>query len=484
MPVRTSIAVCTALLADLALATSFETYEIDLPEAQAQYVFAGQFLADDAIDLAVVSVDMDDQRFLNIYAQTQDGWALEHATQIAPDVIFFDKARLSDRDRLLAYRRGEVLTVNAADGTMQPLIRADSIWNVPPFLQMPTPKIARDVTGDGLDDLVVPDFDGLQIWRQRADGSLGSREHLPVHSTLGGAPTDLSLDFNHDDRTDLAFWERGRFRVHLADDERFRTDPIEVDFGNLGLRPDPSFSTAEEDQSNLEARMLWAIADYNGDGIDDLTAYSLKSESLFNKSTTYDIHYGRANARSTEYIFEPDTSVNSGGLQYAADHSDLDGDGAYDLVIFSVEIGIGKIIGALITGSVGVDLLIYSMDNGVYPTKPQFKRKVDVEFSLSTGEVFVPNVIAADFTGDGTKDLLLQSARESFDIYPGVSDGSIFQRKRQRFDIALPSETEGTVEVGDYDADGRADLLVRFERRDDRRVMLMLSRVGSSTPPR
>ena len=465
-------------LAHPSLAAGFDTFPVELPAAEAQYVFVGRFLDDSTIDLAVVSIDADDDRRLSVYQLDGDEWAHRHTTPIDGDVIFFDTAQLGGQDELLAYRRGEVRIVDVADGSTRHLLDAPSIWNVTPYMDMPGGNIARDVTGDGRDDLVIPDFDGLQIWRQLDDGTLGKREHLPVQSTLGGAPNDLSLDFDHDDATDLAFWERGRFTVHLAEAAGFSSDPIVLDFSKLDLRADPSFSTAEEDQSNLEARMLWAIADYNGDGVDDLTAYSLKSESLFNKSTTYDIHYGRARHDTTVFLVEPDTSVNSGGLQYAADHSDLDGDGTYDLIIFSVDIGIGKIIAALVTGSLGVDLLIYSMEDGAYPDKPQFKRKVDVEFSLSTGDVFVPNVIAADFSGDGTKDLLLQSARDAFDIYPGVGGGSLFSRKRERFDLSLPSETEGMVDVHDYDDDGREDLLVRYDRRGDRRVVLMLSRIG------
>lgn len=69
--------------------------------------------------------------------------------------------------------------------------------------------------------------------------------------------------------------------------------------------------------------------------------------------------------------------------------------------MISAEIGLGKIVRALLTGSINVDLAFYLMQDGGYPEDPHVRRSVKVEFDLGSGTISVPLNLLHDLDFDG-----------------------------------------------------------------------------------
>jgi hypothetical protein len=85
----------------------------------------------------------------------------------------------------------------------------------------------------------------------------------------------------------------------------------------------------------------------------------------------------------------------------------------------------------------------------------------------------------ADFTGDGRRDLLLQTKADEIAVFPGSPEGVPGEEPWRR--IAIPSTADDRAVhpwIGDLDADGVPDVLLRYESwsRDRDRVVLLLSR--------
>ena len=86
-----------------------------------------------------------------------------------------------------------------------------------------------------------------------------------------------------------------------------------------------------------------------------------------------------------------------------------------------------------------------------------------LRFSLSTGFVNVPAVRFGDFDGDGRSDLMLQEDTESLEIRLG--NGRDFKSGKLQWKTTLPRD--GTlIKVANVNDDSATDVLVGYGRSD------------------
>jgi hypothetical protein len=155
---------------------------------------------------------------------------------------------------------------------------------------------------------------------------------------------------------------------------------------------------------------------------------------------------------------------------------DFDSDGQTDMVISTVELGIGKILKALITGSIDIDLHFYKMEDGHYPAKPNLRREITATFSLSSGDMFFPSVLIADVDGDDVSDLLVQEGANLLKIYLGGKDGKLFAKRSVDIEVSMPNEPD-LVELADLNSDGKKDIVMRHQAAGEpRKVVIMVSK--------
>lgn len=429
-----------------------------------------------SLHLYAIATDGVDARVRSLwrFSYQQGGWQREWVQPLQPDVQLLQLVGGAERPtpRLIGYRRGELVELKPELRTFSGLQNVDSMYRSN-FSELDADiEFARDLTGDGLVDVLVPDFAGWRFARQLADGSFSSPQVFGPEPVMGigsaryayfTAYEPYTFDYNADGLKDIGFWQDDALQIYQQGaDGAFATQAIRLQPG-IDIESDAFFTlSVGSDADNPEGRqaVLDTIEDLNGDQLADLLVYSITGEGLFGKETSYEIHLGKTGADG-DLAFEeqPSSAVGSGGIQIDVERQDLDGDGQLEMLITSFDLGLGAIIRALVSRSVNLDLSIYRLKEGRYPDKPNVSRRVTAKLDLANGDIFIPAVLAGDVDGDGLKDLLVQQGDDALKVFAGTGTDTLFATKPVTVDLALPT-SGGEMEVMDVDADGDDDLLV------------------------
>ena len=470
---------------------SYHISTIPTGNIRSQTVLTGFLDNPVSADLIIVTVSDTNQRRVGLYRMTDGKYpsqpVVEHA--LDSDVILMDVGRIGEHDGLVLFGRNKVWQFDPVTSRRKELISISSIYGATILGSVPKIDFLRDLNGDGLDDFIIPGFDGFQVFVQNKQGGFDgpvniyappvvemSYNNLPWYQPRQSFLSDITLD----NRQDLIFWVDDKFSVYSqTEDGHFNIEPIRikpaVQFDYDGLER-MSIAMQDEDQSDSSARALLTISDLDGDNLSDLVTISISSKGVFKKTTTYEIHKGLPGGDVLQFSEVPDSVIESKGIQFEMQEQDFNGDGQTDLVISTVELGIGKILVALITGSIDIDLNFYQMKDGTYPEKPDLQREITATFSLSSGEFFFPSVLIADVDNDGVSDLLIQHGADKLKIYLGGKDGQLFAKRSVDIDVSMPNEPD-LIELADLNSDGRMDLVMRHQAvGGPRKVVVMVSK--------
>jgi hypothetical protein len=455
----------------------------------------GMHLADGEGLLAVGRQD-DDWRFSVI--SVADGDII--ASGIIPSQAFFYDAgdpQGLGHDQLCILDESGVSALDPASGRFQRVADFASVYHGKPSLGPARSDFVRDVDGDAADDILVPKFDGWLVARQRGGGFdhalLKARPRVTVYETrVSYQPRPPQIgDMDGDGLNDLVFLIDTEFVSFIQSPpgrfpEDGRSDPIDAPLATEKQRARWQREDGQVDQSELEIEEVELVKDFDGDGILDLLTDRSISEGVFDRRSEYHLYLGRRDGASVKYASQPDGSISSDGVQFDPIIVDVDGDGRMDIATPSTRLSLTRIVGALFSGRMGVDLDVYRMrPDGQYPDESDYRTRFKVEFDLKTGLTRYPAVSIADFDGDGFAELLLQEDPDELTLYPGKADPSLFGDKGRVMSLVLPRNGQ-MVEARDLDGDERADLLVRYGPADgaekERELLVLLSAPAEQTP--
>ena len=491
-----------------AAAYAFERYEVAIGAAERQTVLTGFLSGGPVADLAAVYVDGNGDRRLRILAFADGDWSAAAEATLRPEASFVDVARLDGRDRLIAYGDGRLTWFDPETGTERELAAVTSDFSPPPRGEVLHVDIARDLNGDGRDDLVVPHGHGFQVLVQMGAGAFA--EPVAVGPTTGldrvyGAdgyryrPWDEGgsvheMDYDLDGRIDLVFWNDDHFAVHLQEERGlfaakasttfttevpFDSDQIATLAAPTGIR---SRRRDNMPEGKSRGRVLHSLTDMNGDGVADLVVFSLEGGSLWKMHSSYEVHFGAQGPRGgTEFPPQIGAVVKSEGILAGIDRHDFDGDGQVDVMLTSfhptVFSAIRVLVMSLLTGSGSFDLNFFRMEDGLYADRSNASREIRPKAPKKTGEkTFWPAVLFGDVNGDGYSDLLVQRGRERLLIHLGVPGPDLFARRPQRIAVAMPQDEEHTW-LADLNRDGKQDVLMHHPSTTGRhRVTVLMSR--------
>lgn len=432
-------------------------------------------------------------KYLALYAVRDDGSVSVQPTarlELAKETLFFDTGRIGPHRRLLLLSSTGVSELTSTG--ISELVKAQSIYKAPSSAALAKLDFLTDLNGDGLDDIVLPDFKGLRIAFQSATG-FGPFQLLELPSMLTVSDAEAryrtdtlyTYDFNRDGRRDLAVIRNNAFLIFDATGEQSFEHNARVARIGIGLADDSVVQRAQEnpidlDQSDFKLTRIADVEDLNGDGLPDIVTITAISKGLFDKRTEYRVHLATAVAGGIRYSPTPDAEIPSDGVQVSLAAVDINGDRAQDLVTTSFRLGFREIIGALFSRSVTLDVALYRLGTSpIYSTQPDFRAKAKLRFSLSTGFISNPAVRFADFDGDGLVDLLLQDGPDQLRIRSGSSQGPEFATRALTWSTRLPRDGN-LIEIIDANGDDRQDVLVGYGRADGAdlvdRVRVLVSR--------
>jgi hypothetical protein len=422
-------------------------------------------------DLLVRRIEKSGDRYLETYRLTSENRIANQAKEkliVDDDVIFMDvgKVTTDSRESVVFFRRESAYRINLETGTKHQLVEFKSLYQRPILSELPSMDFIYDINGDELDDVVVPDFDGYRVFLQKLPGQFDSGVLITAPAIMDVSWQDYPwyrrtnlyrADINLDGLIDLLYWDEDRLQTYFQNsDKRFDTEAVpfipSVEFHNEGLAGITFRMGNGSDQSDIEEKSLFKMTDLDNDDLVDLVTLTVNSKGVFNKTSTYEIYMGTKDENGQlAYAREPNSLIRSDGVQFQMQEVDFRNDGHTDLVVSSIEIGLGKILAALITGSISQDLKFYEMGDAGYTEKPRVVRTVTTTFDLGSGDVFYPTILIIDVNGDQIVDLIVQD---------------LFAKSYLTLDVDMPDNPD-FVTVGDLNRDGRKDIMIRYGEGDD-----------------
>ena len=280
-----------------------------------------------------------------------------------------------------------------------------------------------DLNGDGKMDLVTANRAAytISVLLGNGDGTFGSHTDY----TVGTEPMAVALgDFNGDGFLDVA-------EVNNADN----TLSILLGVGNGALQNPVTYSVGS-------SPIAIVTGDFNGDGYLDLATANTGGNNV-------SVLFGNGNGTFQAAAFYA-TGDDPDGMLAA----DLNGDGKLDLVVAD-------------NGSDSVSVLL-NAGNGTFAS--------NVVYPVGT----LPFAVAAgDFVGNGKIDIaVVNSGDDTVSIVPGNGDGTLNPAGTLTF---ATGNNDLALATGDFNHDGRADLVVSNSQDNTISVMLQVPGVSLST---
>jgi hypothetical protein len=396
-----------------------------------------------------------------------------------PSLIAYDVGRFGDQDALLFIEPGRILRYDFDSGTFIEVVKMRTIYGQNRSGDIVPIDFFRDLNLDDRDDLIVPDTAGYRVRLQREDGSLGEEVLLEESSSMTVLDGVVSFesrplfngDMNFDGLIDLVVWRGDSLRVYLQlPGDRFQGKPDVLELG-LDLLSEAELlalqnSAGSVDQSSLTEKRIFSIEDRNGDQVPDILIESAQSSGVFDKRNEFRLHLGRRDGDRVAYREQEDALLSSEGLQYGLVTTDIDGDGKKDLLVRKVRITFGRVIRALMSGDVPLQLHFFRMtDDDDYAEEANYVTKTNVRFSVKTGHADIPAVEIADFDGDGLQDLMMQTQPTRLSFFAGRPTAELFADDAMDLTVELPRNGD-LVDVKDINGDDRSDLVIRYNATD------------------
>jgi len=473
-------------LADAQLAERAIADSIPVIPSEHQVVLVGNIYGGPMADILVVS-RVGGETELQSFGLSNQSWVERELLSLPPDSSGFDIATVGERDQLLVLWTDGLGLFNFETGEVERVFDGPiaNAW-VKDVLRVV--DMSQDVNGDGLDDLIVPAADGLQIIVQRSDGQfvapvrldwlpharLPERVDDDRHSLLAEARTRLA-DLDLDGRTDLVQWRDDHFAVYRQlENGGFAADPVSFDIPNLFDSDDPSYLVApgsvryraidHDVDGSFTGRVLDSLEDMTGDGIADISIFYLRGEGLLGLRHGYSVYAGHTGPDGLVFNTDPVAHFEQRGIPFSLKRHDLEGDGLPEIVVTALPPNVLAMIGGVIFRRMTFNIDLHRMDggqtNGAIISRPL--RAYGLGESDTTAVQFSP-VRVGDFDGDGRPDLVIGRGGRVLDVYRGEVGAGLVAQRPERIDLAFRTGVDRFI-VSDLNSDGAADIVIHAPR--------------------
>lgn len=400
---------------------------------------------------------------------------------IPANAQFFNKMKLAQGanqepiEQLVFLTTEGVTTYSHKNKKLIPLLKSPSIFPLIDDKRLRQLSMVFDVNNSGLDDILIADFNAYHLWVQQNNGSfshyplsMNAKVETYVDVPRYSARKPYIIDLNLDNKKDIVFTRDGKLIGFLQQaDGGFSSTPIvmtpgmEISLdGEASLRPGDGRS-----YEGLVINSIYDVMDLDGDALADLIIRRDVFANALDQNYDYLIHYGRASERGLSFNSAPDTRIHTRGIQFESVFADVNGDGRKDFYTPSAHFGIGTIVRALISGSAGLELQFYVMnEDRSFPEKPNHSHKASANVSISGGRVDLPLFQLARQGAGNKLDLLVGDKQERL-IVRQSSDQKLFNKPPMTFPIDLPRDGS-KVKVMDINNDGKDDLILPFDSQD------------------
>ncbi|MDO6486334.1 VCBS repeat-containing protein [Colwellia sp. 6_MG-2023] len=443
-------------------------------------------------ELVLIGIDELNQTWLAVYTYNEksDEYILLDKIRVTDEYFAFDVSEDRKGLYLLAKNKVVMLKFTSKSKTDLTLIsglyfdfkqEVSSIFLLPKSPFISKKNFIQDVNQDGYEDIVLPDFDKTNLWLFSDKGTKATYQHLAINTQIelerGGVkftPTALFFaDFNLDDRQDIAWVSKGHINYFSQNENgTFASTAAKIALADTIYGVNwwhiKEADGENLDQSNLIHRAVEEIKDINGDGLTDVVVRFTQSSGVLDRTNDYEFYLGYINQEhQLAYSTIPTTVIKAEGTLTDLKIIDVNQDEKYEVLVSSFQLSVGNIIGALLSGGIDQNVLVFALDDeNSYEEDALISKEVELNFSLTSGQSGEPIVRLSDVNGDGLQDLVLSSGQDRLVIFLGNQSAKLFARKSKKFTAVLP-ENGKLFEHYDINHDGKEDFIMRYGRLDD-----------------
>lgn len=475
---------------------AFSPRTLEVPEGRVIETFATDLDGDSRMDLlAEVQIGWRPEKrgAVAFFRQAEEGLPLVPTAImiVKPDWVMHDVGEVAgerqwcvtDSDGLLCLKGSRL----GADAQPERVIEARPLWR---FRHDDPPAcwdFIRDFNGDGRDDILIPVEEGLAVYQWVADGEgmryqRGPLLAIPMDAyafsglamsqraldySAGMAmriPRLVSTDINGDGRPDLCALWREHVQCHLQkEDLNFEREPEARLFFNV---------LTQQEKRRGGVNFFQTLDDLNGDGLADLMMSKVWG-GVREMQSRIEIRWG-SSARQDGHRWnaEPDQVIKAEGYTGQQWLLDWDKDGRKEIILPNVEIGVFKMVGVLMSGTISVNYLRYGFKEGLYGA-PKALTEFILPLDLSRGAI-IPGmrpVFGYDFNGDARPDAASAPDPDTLVILLGQPDGSLDSETRMAVATSLNTH------FADLNGDGATDIHTIFpeDAARERQIQLQLS---------
>lgn len=342
----------------------------------------------------------------------------------------------------------------------------------------------QDINLDGFDDIILPDFEKMNLWLFFEKSKTAFLQSLPIDTHIKVLMGDVIYkpnklffaDFNLDNRQDIAWFSMGNLNYFAQNSVgQFTTKPSLIplvdSFQTLNWWEIRKSDGEKPDQSSLSHRVIEQLKDMNGDGLIDVIVRYTQSSGVLDRTNDYEFYFGYQNTDG-KLVFQKqaNTVIKAEGTLTGLKILDVNNDKKNEVLLSSFELSLSNIIGALLSGGIDQHVLMFAL-NGLnkFEEEPLFSKEVELSFSLTSGQSGQPIVLLADVNGDSLKDLVLSSGSKKLAIYLGNTSTHLFNRKANQYKVLLPKDGD-LFQSNDINHDGKLDFVMRYGRLDDKKM--------------
>jgi hypothetical protein len=478
----------------------FTQYQIDLSFNVNQPVLIADLLPQAGLELVLVGVDDKQQRTLAIYfLDTQNNTFIEQdKINIADTVFAYDvgEPQQDGLQRLYLLNKAEVHRyVPAHQSHKSAWVNDESVSSMylsdkaDSFREM---DFIQDINNDAIDDIILPHFEQLNLWLSDCCGARHPQS-LPIAARIEMNQSSVSYDdqelyfqdMDLDGKTDLVTVEQGQLNVFVQNENmQFSHIPTKIKIDQSIYAVDwwdmKGANGQEMDQSDIQHRVVRAIDDFNGDGIPDIALQFTKSSGVLDKTIDFEFFYGALNEGKLSYSDQASTNVTSEDTLSNLIFLDRDMDGKQEVSVSSFDIGISQIVGALLSGSIDQDVLIFSMDaDNQFGKEPLVSQEVEITFSLSSGTRGQPLVKMIDINGDTFKDIVYSDGDNLIRALLATPDQKKpYANRSLRQKLPMP-KNPSNASTNDLNGDGKTDVVLHYGPADNaellKRVVVLIA---------
>ncbi len=434
----------------------------------------------DLLQIVVAGVPPNDTRTMRLHSDLAGGGASTDL-KIPEGAAIYDVGDLDGEPgvELLLMRQRDLLVVSLANGTATSrAIAVPGLGTIAPRdeerMVARVPILHTD--GDGSSFLIVQQFgqvavlspsgevrgqletDGVSSYFIFENPGLAFNEN-PIE--INYTPDRVSVGRVDDDpRVDIVTATRHGVRVFLQ-----RPDH------SFGPKPDavlPLQRVTAADHVRRSGGATAVARDLDGDDRADLMVTSVTG-GLTDATTSATIHTNRG---GTWNLDTPDQQLEL-SARGTLTLLDIAGDKRPELVEVTTPFSAMELVEMLLTQSVDTDIAIYRAGEAhPFDQRPWVKLDLSLPVSFETFSAtgFIP-YFGADLNGDGARDLVTSGDGEQIEVYLG-GEKYAYDKRVARQDVGK----SGEIRSGDFDGDGRVDLVLYDPRRADVPLKLLRNR--------